>query len=58
MNTNVANIVLGITGGSVSGLGGSAKPGYSAYTYPHPLVGGSSSSNTPAAPTNLGATVQ
>jgi hypothetical protein len=57
MNTNVANIVLGITGGTVTGLGGSAKPGYSAYTYPHPLIGGSSS-NAPAAPTNLGATVQ
>jgi len=50
-------ILLSLTGGSVSGLGGSPKPGYTAYTYPHPLVQGSSSSN-PVAPTNLAATVQ
>jgi hypothetical protein len=34
-------IVLPPVGGSVSALGGMAKPGYTAFTYPHPLVGGS-----------------
>ena len=51
-------IVLSSTGGNVSGLGGSSKPGYTPYTYPHPLVQGTSSSNSPAAPTNLAVTVQ
>jgi hypothetical protein len=36
-----------------------AKPGWAPYTYPHPLRQGSGVSGTPpAAPTNLGATVQ
>jgi len=34
-------IVLPSGGGSVSALGGTAKPGYTAFAYPHPLVGGS-----------------
>ena len=49
-------ITLSGSGGDVSGLGGSAKPGYTPYTYPHPLIQGSSSA--PAAPSNLAATVQ
>jgi hypothetical protein len=48
---------LSFTGGTVSGLGGSAKPGYTPYTYPHPLVG-STSSSAPAAPSNLSAIIQ
>jgi hypothetical protein len=37
--------------------GSTAKPGWSPYTYPNPLEGGgATSSNTPAAPTNLQAT--
>jgi hypothetical protein len=42
----------------VSGLGGSPKPGYTAYTYPHPLAQGSASSSAPAAPSNLSAIIQ
>jgi hypothetical protein len=41
--------------------GSTAKPGYTPYTYPHPLTGGTggqSSGNAPAAPTNLNALVQ
>ncbi len=58
VNTDVANIVLASTGGSVSGLGGLPKPGYTAYTYPHPLVQGSTSSSAPTAPSNLSAIIQ
>jgi hypothetical protein len=36
---------------------GTAKPGWTPYTYPHPLTQGSQSSGAPAAPTNLTATV-
>lgn len=36
-------ITLPSGGGSVTGIGGTAKPGYTPYTYPHPLV----SSSTP-----------
>jgi hypothetical protein len=58
VNTDVANIVLALTGGSVSGLGGLPKPGYTPYTYPHPLVQGSASSSAPSAPSNLSAIIQ
>jgi len=58
VNTDVANIVLAAAGGSVSGLGGLPKPGYTSYTYPHPLVQGSTSSSAPAAPSNLSAIIQ
>jgi hypothetical protein len=34
------------------------KPGYTPYTYPHPLTLGQSSGNSPVAPTQLTATVQ
>jgi len=36
---------------------GTAKPGWTAYTYPHPLASGTHSSGAPASPTNLLATV-
>jgi len=36
---------------------GTPKPGYTPYTYPHPLVTGASPSTTPAAPQNLRVTV-
>ena len=36
-------ITLSSNGGSVSALGGTPKPGYTAFTYPHPLVAPSSS---------------
>ena len=48
-------ITLPTNGGSVDGTGGTPKPGYTPYTYPHPLVGGGGPS--PAAPTNVTATV-
>ena len=36
-----------------------AKPGYSPYTYPHPLtLGQSSQGNSPASPSDLSATVE
>lgn len=35
-----------------------AKPGYTPYTYPHPLMAGLSSGNGPASPTSLTAIVQ
>lgn len=39
--------------------GSTAKPGYSPYTYPHPLtLGQSSAGNPPASPSNLSATVE
>jgi hypothetical protein len=38
--------------------GSAAKPGYTPYTYPHPLTQGSGSGNNVAAPTNLSAVVQ
>lgn len=38
--------------------GSTPKPGYSTYTYPHPLTLGSTSSNAPPAPTKLATTVQ
>ncbi len=47
-------IVLPSIGGSVSGLGGTAKPGYTAFTYPHPLLSGSP---TPTAAPTATATV-
>ena len=48
MNTSLTlPIVLPSIGGTVSALGGTAKPGYTAYTYPHPLVPGGSPSPTP-----------
>lgn len=50
-------MTLNSSGGTVEGQGGTAKPGYSAYTYPHPLIAGESSSG-PTAPTNLTASVQ
>jgi len=53
----VLPLVLSSNGGPVEGKGGVAKPGYAAYTYPHPLAGGASSSGGPVAPTNLIATV-
>jgi hypothetical protein len=37
--------------------GSTAKPGYTPYTYPHPLTNGQSTGNGPAPPTNLSATV-
>lgn len=43
VNTAVGSATLGSSGGSVEGAGGTAKPGYTPYTYPHPLVGGSTS---------------
>jgi hypothetical protein len=49
---------LSSTGGGVSGLGGSPKAGYAPYTYPHPLVHGTTSSSDPTAPSNLSAIVQ
>lgn len=33
--------------------GSTAKPGYTPYTYPHPLTTGTATSSTPAAPTSL-----
>jgi hypothetical protein len=48
MNTSLTlPVVLPSIGGTVSALGGTAKPGYTAYTYPHPLVPGGSPSPTP-----------
>jgi hypothetical protein len=48
MNTSLTlPTVLPSIGGTVSALGGTAKPGYTAYTYPHPLVPGGSPSPTP-----------
>jgi hypothetical protein len=38
INTTVGSPTLPSVGGSVSGLGGTAKPGYTAFAYPHPLV--------------------
>ena len=38
--------------------GSTAKPGYTPYTYPHPLTLGQTSGNPPAAPTNLKVSVQ
>jgi hypothetical protein len=37
---------------------GTAKPGYTPFTYPHPLTLRQTSGNSPAAPTSLTATVQ
>ena len=55
---NLSLLSLSVNGVSVSGLGGSPKPGYTSYAYPHPLVQGSTSSNAPAAPSNLSAIIQ
>jgi hypothetical protein len=42
---------LGSGGGSVEGVGGTPKPAYTPFAYPHPLISGSAT--TPAPPTNL-----
>ena len=55
---NLSLLSLSVNGVSVSGLGGSPKPGYTAYTYPHPLAQGSASASAPAAPSNLSAIIQ
>ena len=56
VNTTLGSPTLSSSGGSVDAQGGSAKPGYTAYAYPHPLVSGSSAT-APAPPTGLAATV-
>lgn len=43
-------ITLGSSGGTVEGVGGTAKPGYTPYTYPHPLVQGTSTAPPSVAP--------
>ena len=50
-NTSLAlPITLPPNGGTVSGLGGTAKPGYAPFTYPHPLaVANSTPTPTPTA---------
>lgn len=58
VNTTIGSSLLPTAGGNVDGIGGSAKPGYSAYAYPHPLAGGSTTSTNVAPPTGLAATVQ
>ena len=40
INTTVGSITLSANGGTVDGSGGTPKPGYTAYPYPHPLVAG------------------
>lgn len=40
INTSVGSVTLPSGGGEVEGQGGTAKPGYTPYTYPHPLVAG------------------
>lgn len=54
VNTTIGSITLSSSGGSVEGIGGTAKPGYTAYAYPHPLT---ASAGT-APPTKLAAVVQ
>jgi Chitobiase/beta-hexosaminidase C-terminal domain len=51
INTTVGSPSLGSGGGSVEGTGGTAKPGYTAYTYPHPLVTGGGGTPTAETPT-------
>jgi hypothetical protein len=55
---NISLLGISINGGSVTGLGGSPKPGYTSYTYPHPLAQGSATANAPTAPSNLSAIIQ
>lgn len=38
INTSIGSITLPANGGLLEGAGGTAKPGYVAFTYPHPLV--------------------
>lgn len=60
VNTAVGTVSGGSAGVNVDGVLGTAKPGYTPYTYPHPLISGStsgSSSSGPSAPSNLTAVV-
>ena len=53
-NTSLPNpVVLPSAGGSVSGLGGTAKPGYAPYTYPHPLRGSPRPATQGATPSSV-----
>jgi hypothetical protein len=57
INGVVSNLVLNGSGSSrviVDYFDNTMKPGYTSYTYPHPLVGGSSADTTPpSAPTGV-----
>ena len=56
VNTSLSlPIILPAGGGSVEGIGGTAKPGYTPYTYPHPLL---QNGDPPAPPTKLQAIPQ
>lgn len=56
INKTLGTPTLPTSGGSVEGIGGTAKPGYTAYTYPHPLT--TSAGTSVAPPTKLAAVVQ
>ena len=58
INTSLTSLVLSTIGGTVDGAGGTGKPGYAAYAYPHPLISGQTSASSPVAPSGLTATVQ
>ena len=52
-NTSLPNpLVLPPNGGGVSGLGGTPKPGYTPYTYPHPLCSGNPTPTPTLTPTS------
>lgn len=58
IDTSVGSVLLTTAGGSVDAIGGTGKPGYAAYAYPHPLISGQTSATSPVAPSGLTATVQ